>query len=113
MIDEEEVDFETKNGKIYLNIPIKEGRQYFIGEISFEGNSIFLTKDLFDVTKMESGQVFSPRKINIDKGLLDDKYGSLGYLDTRIQPKRQINLAKGIIDLQYTIQEGKKIMSNP
>lgn len=108
MIDEEEVNFETKNGKIYLNIPIKEGRQYFLGEISFEGNSIFTTKDLFDVTKMESGQVFSPRKINIDKGLLDDKYGSLGYLDTRIQPKRQINLAKGIIDLQYTIQEGNK-----
>lgn len=97
-----------KRHHIVLTIRIDEGRQYHVGNISFEGNKLFQTLALYPYLTLIPGDVFSPETLNEDVEQLQNLYGSLGYLDTVIRPERRANIETGNIDLVYRITEGER-----
>jgi outer membrane protein insertion porin family len=97
-----------KPGKIVVTIRIDEGRQYRVGEIRFEGNSIFPTPLLFASIDLLPGDVFSPEVLDEDVERISNIYGSVGYLDTSVRPDRRANIETGNIDLIYDIRESEK-----
>ena len=97
-----------KAGKIVVTIRIDEGRQYRVGDIRFEGNTIFPTPLLFASIDLLPGDVFSPEILDEDVERLSNIYGSVGYLDTSVRPDRRANIETGNIDLTYNIRESEK-----
>jgi outer membrane protein insertion porin family len=97
-----------KSGKIVVTIRIDEGRQYRVGDIRFEGNTIFPTPLLFASIDLLPGDVFSPEILDEDVERLSNIYGSVGYLDTSVRPDRRANIETGNIDLIYDIRESEK-----
>ncbi len=94
--------------KIDITIRIDEGRQYRVGDIRFEGNTIFPTPVLFASLNLLPGDVFSPEVLDKDVERLTNIYGSRGYLDTSVRPERRANIKTGNIDLIYQIQESER-----
>ncbi|NBD38131.1 MAG: outer membrane protein assembly factor BamA [Verrucomicrobia bacterium] len=94
--------------KIVITIRVDEGRQYRVGDIRFEGNTIFPTPVLFASLDLLPGDVFSPEVLDKDVERLTNIYGSRGYLDTSVRPERRANIETGNIDLIYRIQESDK-----
>lgn len=95
-------------GEIVIVVRIDEGRQYRVGDIRFEGNTIFPTPILYASLDLLPGDVFSPETLDEDVERLTNIYGSVGYLDTSVRPERRANIETGNIDLIYNIQESEK-----
>ncbi|MCD8482762.1 MAG: outer membrane protein assembly factor BamA [Verrucomicrobia bacterium] len=94
--------------RMVITIAIDEGRQYRVGDITIEGNTLFDIGVLFRSLSLVPGDVFSPERLDEDVERLTDLYGALGYLDTIVRPERRPNLQTGDIDLHYVIRESER-----
>ena len=109
------IDVEIKStrvervGKQWLivHIDLFEGQQYKVGSLKIEGNKLFTVTELQKHLKMVSGQIFTPDGLAKDTKALEDYYGGRGYLDTRVNSKRDANVETGKLDLTYSLQEGE------
>ena len=109
------IDVEIKETRIeragkqwlIVHIDLFEGQQYKIGTVKIEGNKLFTAATLQKLLKMNSGKVFTPDGLSKDTKALEDYYGSRGYLDTRVNSKRDANVETGQLDLTYTLQESE------
>jgi len=97
-----------KTGKLVISIPVVEGRQYRIGDISTSGNKLYPQDLLKRIIRQKSGMVFAPSRLDKDVGIIEDFYGRDGYLDTRVQMLRKPNVNTGNIDIVYQIEESEK-----
>ncbi|GHC08329.1 outer membrane protein assembly factor BamA [Cerasicoccus arenae] len=108
-IPESEVVLEyPASGELDIIITIHEGRRYYVGNITFEGNKLFTTERLVSILATQTDDVFSPKKIDEDVELLKDFYGQIGYLDTFIRIERLPNVDTGKIDLTFVVTEGEQ-----
>ncbi|WOO41186.1 outer membrane protein assembly factor BamA [Rubellicoccus peritrichatus] len=108
-IPESEVMLEyPKEGWMNIVINVTEGRRYYIGNITFEGNELFTTEQLEKVLTIKTGDVFSPEEIDKNVETLKDFYGEVGYLDTFVRVERFPDLNSGDIDLKFVFTEGEK-----
>ena len=108
-IDMEVKDIQFKypeKDKMTVILTVFEGIQYHVGKISFEGNTIFTTQQIYARFGMKDGSIYSPQGLEADKKAGTDLYGQKGYIDTRFNPERQANVESGKMDLLFTIQEG-------
>jgi outer membrane protein insertion porin family len=105
----DQVQFDNSRGeRLIITVPVNEGRQYRIGEVTITGNTIYPTELLTRLIRQRSGAVYRPARIDEDAVTLQDFYGRDGYLDpdTRVDLNRRPNLETGNIDLEYVITEG-------
>ncbi len=108
-IPESEVMLEYPDpGWMDIVITVHEGRRYYIGNITFEGNKLFTTEDLEKVLTIHSGDIFSPEQIDKNVESLKDFYGEVGYLDTFVRVERFPDLDSGNIDVKIIITESEK-----
>jgi outer membrane protein insertion porin family len=114
------LDVEIPQDKVLFNYPtpqrlqlvvnINEGRQYYIGDVTFSGNKLFTSQLLGRVVRQKKGYVFMPSRLDKDVERLEDFYGKDGYLDTRVRLNRKPNVATGAIDVEYTVNESEKFI---
>lgn len=97
-----------KPGQLVITIPVVEGRQYRIGEISVTGCKLYSPDLLKRVVRQKTGMVFVPSKLDKDVETLEDFYGRDGYLDTRVRMVRKPNINTGNIDVEYQVAESDK-----
>ncbi len=95
--------------QLAVTLEIEEGRQYELGEITFEGNELYTDEELRQSLVLDTGDVFVPSLLDRDVQNLRDHYGQDGYLDTRVNARRIPNLETGAIDIEYGINEGGKV----
>jgi outer membrane protein insertion porin family len=99
------------NDEKHVNVYVKvdEGRQYFIRNITWVGNTVYPTDKLSQTLGMEKGDVYNQKLLN--KRLIedDDAVGNLywnnGYLFYQLQPT-EVNIVGDSIDLEMRITEG-------
>jgi len=110
------IDFELKDieydyltpRKLVLRFIVAEGKQYKVGAVAFKGFTLFTTNEVEKALRMGVGSTFTLRGLNGDREIIRDLYGSKGYIDTRILPRRTANTATGTMDILYEVDEGGK-----
>ena len=132
------LDFEIKDVKLerptpnimYVKYYVDEGRQYKVGDIKFTGAKIFtdaeITAGLRAVhdsehakdklgahgLSMDTSDVFSPDGLNKDRDLIEDFYGSKGYIEVSQGTALHVNLVPnvdtGTMDLEFILDGGEK-----
>lgn len=108
-IFEDQIEYDySRKGRLAINIPIHEGRQYEVGKMTISGNELFPSELLMSGMELKEGDVFSPKDIDEANEALTDLYGSVGYLDCRVNIKRVPNLETGRIDLEFEVTEGER-----
>ncbi len=108
------IDFELKDIKydytnpkhVKLHLEINEGQQYKVGAVAFEGTKLYTTNAIAKDLKMDVGKTFTPKGLNRDIEIVQDKYGKQGYIDTRIAAHKSPNIETGTMDLKYHVEEG-------
>ena len=77
---------------IYVNIPIEEGPQYTVSQVSVTGDLVADAQLIQEkYIKLAPGQIFSRQKIRDDIAALTDLYGEHGYAFSDITPLTKIN----------------------
>ncbi len=79
-----------------------------LGNISFNGNTVYTTKHLRKVLGIEKGDVFLKEQIEKNVyGKVSDLYLNNGYLFLNIEMKDTV-IVKGVTDVTLSIHEGKQ-----
>lgn len=110
------IDFELKEvrtedlspKKLVLHFVLEEGRPYKVGAVGVQGNKLFSTAEILGKLKMGVGATFTPKALARDVETVQDLYGTKGYIDARVIPRRTPNTQTGTIDIQYLVEEGDK-----
>ena len=101
--------YDDKKEKLYLNLTIREGNRYKIGEITFEGNELFSEEELMFVLGIKEGDDYNEEVLEaavFDRltGLYMDK----GYIYVNIQPL-QTPFSEDVVNIKYDILENQKV----
>ena len=110
------IDFELKEVKqeqagprrVILHFVVSEGRRYKVGAVGFKGITLFPTNMVASKLKMGVGQTFTPKGLHKDTEIVQDIYGTKGYIDARINPRKNPNTQTGTMDLVYEVVENDK-----
>lgn len=107
-----------KDNRIGLKIRLEEGKQYFLRNVDWVGNSVYRKEDLTKQLNIEKGSVYNQSLIN-DRlngaaGAADavsNLYQDYGYLFSRLTPVES-KIDKDSIDLEIRIYEGDQAYLN-
>jgi outer membrane protein insertion porin family len=132
------LDFQIKDIKLEHAVPgtmaikyyVYEGQQYKVGSIKITGNKIFSNDDIkrgmlaahdFQHSKaklgpngfpMDVGDTFTPEGMTKDQQLLEDFYGTKGYIDVSqgdaLRRSLVPNVDTGTMDLEFNVDENQK-----
>jgi len=96
--------------RFIITINIEENEQYYVGDVSFTGNSIFSTQQLSRVLKYKSGDVYDLSKVEETYQELFGVYADQGYIYCSIAPNE--NARDSFIDIEYVIEESSAATIN-
>ena len=110
------IDFELKEvqqiqrgaRRVELHFIVSEGRKYKVGAVDFKGFTIFPTNDVNAKLKMGVGQTFTPKGLSKDMEIVQDLYGTKGYIDAQVTAHKHPNTQTGTMDLTYEVIEREK-----
>jgi outer membrane protein insertion porin family len=133
---EDENDGKTR--WVQLTVPVSEGKQYRIGNINFEGNTIVKGENLLPLFKLDQGDVYRDKDVRKGFEKARELYGAGGYyeftgypdLQPRDQPATNVDDPAGppapapeatttngkpappVVDVTIRLQEGKQYFVN-
>ena len=122
--DEGYIDFKVreikfgypKEGRMVIRLDLYEGYRYQVGNVTFEGNTLFTEDQIRRGVQvlerpvapfMLEGAIFTPRGLSEDRDAIRDYYEAYGYLDTIVRVTKVPNTDQGTIDLVYSVKEGE------
>lgn len=102
-----------QNGKMYVDLKVKEGRRYYFGNITWKGNSIFPDSVLNLVLNIHKGDIYDASVLNKKLGIeaspeggdITTEYQDRGYLFFNIIPV-ETAIYNDTIDYEIRIVEG-------
>ncbi len=91
-----------------LEIPVEEGEQYRVGEIEFEGLTVFKEESIRPYFKLRTGEVYNDEKLNKAYEKLRDVYGAWGYFQWTGYTERNPDPERKVVDLVIHMEEDKQ-----
>ncbi len=108
ILEDSVYSFDKKSVNVYMKID--EGRQYFIRDISWVGNTLYSSDYLDEVLQIKKGDIYNQKRLN--KRLKEDEYDAIqslymdnGYLFYQINPV-EVRVEGDSIDLEMRMYEG-------
>jgi len=104
---------EVKPGKkpkrsMHIEIPVTEGDQYRVGELKFEGLTVFKEEPIRTLFKLKPGDVYKESSIRKGYDKLRDMYGSVGYFQWTGLTKRTPDAQRKVVDVVLAMEEDKR-----
>lgn len=90
---------------LYISIEVSEGKQYFSGDMFFEGNKVIETASLTGTVVMKKGKPFQKSKLETTKEYITNAYREEGYL--WVQVKDRPSFRGDTVDVTFEIGENK------
>lgn len=97
-------NFKYDLGWLYITIEVFEGKQYYFGNITFEGESILTEENLNRAVKIKPNKVYNIKKATQTLSELYSLYSEEGYIYVVITPVETIR--GDTVDINYKISEG-------
>ena len=108
-ISKDSLYYDVGGKDMFIDIWVREGRCYTVGEVTWEGNTLFSEKFLTSLLEFEEGDAFSQEKF--DKSIQEKVggvYYDLGYLFAQINP-REVCRSGDTLDIHFVIDEGNPV----
>ena len=107
--------YRISSDRLGLLIKVDEGRQYFIRNITWVGNSIYPTRLLDQVLNIEKGSVYNKsllnKRLKIDEDAVSSLYLDNGYLFSNLTPV-EVKVEGDSVDIEVRIFEGDQAYLN-
>jgi len=104
------IDLSPDNKDAVVTFLIDEGRRYTVGNIRIEGNAVFSRAQIVEAMPLKSGDIFLARKLRNSHAAIVNLYGTLGYIETRVQIDRLFYDKQPKVDLVVSIREGQSYL---
>ena len=112
-IDEPRVELDPKNKeRMKIIIPVREGRQYKVGDVTFTGNTVFDAQKLMPKLPLKTGEVFNRSLLKEGVEEMQKIYGDVGYIYVSIAPIFEPKQDADVVDVKMEIQENGQFYVN-
>ncbi|MFA7327233.1 MAG: outer membrane protein assembly factor BamA [Candidatus Kapaibacterium sp.] len=107
------VEYVEDNQAVHITVNIKEGKRYYVRNITFEGNTVFPDEALVSRLDFPKGDVYNKEKfmmnLNGNQEFSDalSLYNNTGYLQTRFAPQ-EVKVAEDSVDIVISTLEGDR-----
>ena len=98
--------YDEKRKDMYIDITVNEGRRYYFGDVTWEGNKLYSTEELESLIDFKKGDTYSLEKLQ--KAVVEHLgtvYYNAGYIWVQINPKEK-PVAADTVDIHFTVNEG-------
>ena len=100
-------NYDEKHVDIYIKV--EEGKQYFLRNVTWVGNTVYSTDYLSALLSMKKGDVYNQKllrkRLNEDDDAVGNLYYNNGYVFSNINPA-EVNIDGDSIDLEMRVTEG-------
>ena len=94
-------------GRLAVNINIEEGKRYYVGGITVQGNRILSTPEILNTMEsVKTGKIFSREKLEKDLASVRTVYFDRGYIFADIKDSTSLNPENGKVELRLDVSEG-------
>jgi outer membrane protein insertion porin family len=93
---------------IRLLVPVTEGDQYRVGEVRFEGLTVFKEDFVRPLFKLKTGDVYDDSRFKKGLDKLRDFYGSVGHFQWTGGTRRKPDPERKVVDVTLTMEEDKR-----
>jgi outer membrane protein insertion porin family len=104
---EKKVEFQDNGTRAVVSMDIKEGEQTRVGQVGFEGNTVFTAEELLAMLGLRSGAPYNEHLTDEDRYHILSAYSNRGYLYARVEVEKKI--AEGTADIKYKISEDRLV----
>lgn len=94
---------------IVITIPISEGPQYKVGQVSFTGDLVKPEADYFQLMRLKPGAVYSRSQLERDREAIGRVYAQQGYARVRVKIDPKVNDEEKTIDLPFDIAKNQLV----
>ncbi len=94
--------------RMTLTIPVSEGDRYRVGEVKFEGMTVFKQENIRPLFKIKSGDLYRESRFKKTYDKLRDAYGGQGYFQWTVATDRKPDPEKKLVDVTIRMDEDKK-----
>jgi outer membrane protein insertion porin family len=91
-----------------LEIPVTEGQRYQVGEVKFDGLTVFKEQYIRPLLKVETGEWYRESRVQKFVDKMRDAYGAQGYFQWTVGIDRKPNAETGKVDVTLRMDEDKR-----
>ncbi len=105
-IERDSIYYSEDKQHLFIDIYLDEGRRYYFGDVTFEGNTVFTDEQLREQLLFKKGDVYNQE--DYEKSVrenIQNLYFNNGYLFANLQP-REIPVGEDTINIHLRIIEG-------
>jgi outer membrane protein insertion porin family len=108
VIESTQVSITPDKKGIYLNINVREGKQYKVASIKLGGELLGKDEELAKLVNLKVGDIFSSAKLTESTKAIADKLGAYGYAFAAINPQPNLQKDTQVVDLTLVVDPGKR-----
>ena len=102
------IHFSENRKRMFVDIFIDEGRLYYFGDITFEGNTLFTDEELQEKMLFQKGDKYSQEKLQISaQERIGSMFYDLGYIYSSVMPL-EIPEGDNVMNIEFQITEGNQ-----
>lgn len=93
--------------RIALVFVADKGPLYTVGELSFEGNSLFSNQEIWNCFQMRPGAPFSPERVRETANAIKELYGWKGHIEAEANFSTELQRDQPIYNVKFRLVEGE------
>ncbi len=101
------VEISRDREQIYITIPIEEGTQYFVADVSVAGDMLVSQEELMELVTLTPGQAFRSSTVRSDIERITNLYRERGYAMANVNMLTRDGADPDTVSVQYDIQRGE------
>ncbi len=101
--------YDDQKKDMFIDIWVREGPCYYIGDVTWEGNEVFPDEAIASFLKLEKGDVFNQEKFQkVIREDLSGAYWNIGYIQADIRHYEKLH-GRDTIDVHFVINENDPV----
>ncbi len=108
IVDSTQVSITPDKQAVYITINITEGEQYSIDKVTLDGEMVIEKEILSRLIKIDSGDVFSRKRVATATAAISAELGKAGYAFANINAIPQVDKDQRLISLTFFVDPGKR-----
>lgn len=98
----------TNGADLTVVFSVEEGTRYSLESVELHGQSALAEDELRGLIRSQQAAPVDRPQIDADAKTIQERYGSLGYIDARVRPVRVFSQTPGLARLTFEIDEGEQ-----
>jgi outer membrane protein insertion porin family len=94
---------------LFITIPVSEGEQYDLGQVSFGGELLGQQPKLQKLIRNRTGDRFVRSRVGKDLTGIQDLYRDMGYAYANVEPRTHTHADTRRVDIEFYVQPGELV----